>query len=312
MPHRFPISTEDAPDKTPSLTMEIIFRLKVKDAMLTQAFTADKNDTFRSVQAVMRDNAVSGLPVLDANRLLGMVSVNDIINALEGGYMEDTIESRMTKKLVVLEDDMPLTFAVSYFNKYSYRRFPVINKKKQFVGLLTTKDVLTAILNEMNKEINLLESQIHTDKVELPNQIVKEYLVKKFDFENAGHASFRLKKLLKEKEVSRKVIRRASVAAYELEINVAIHTNGGKISFIIDTHSITIIAQDTGPGIENVDEVMEEGYSTANEWIRSLGFGAGMGIPNTQRVSDEFDIQSQPGKGTSVKSVIYLEKSSEN
>ncbi|MFW6365405.1 MAG: CBS domain-containing protein [Spirochaetota bacterium] len=312
MPHRFPISTDEGLDKTPALTMEIIFRLKVKDAMITDVLTGSKDDTFRSVQVLMRDNAVSGLPVLDQNRLLGMVSVNDIINALEGHYMEDTIETRMTKQLVVLEDDMPLTFAVSYFNKYPFRRFPVINKKKEFVGLLTTKDVLTAIINEMNKEINLLESQIHTDKTELPHQIVTEFLIKRLDFENAGHASFKLKKLLKEKDIPRKIIRRASVAAYELEINIAIHSNGGKMRFILDERSITILAQDTGPGIKDVSEVMEEGYSTANEWIRSLGFGAGMGIPNTERVSDEFDITSELGKGTSVKSVIYLEEDDEN
>lgn len=312
MTHRFPISTEDSGDKTPSITMEIIFRLKVKDAMLQDVLAGKTVDTFRTAQTLMRDNAVSGLPIIENSRLLGMVSVNDIINALEGGYMDEPVSTQMAKNLVVLEDDMPLTFAVSYFNKYPYRRFPVINKKKEFVGLLTTKDVLTAILNEMNKEINLLEQQLHTEKAELPDQIIKEYIIKKFDFENAGSASFKLKKLLKEKELSRKIIRRASVAAYELEINVAIHSNGGKMTFIVDSKSITIIAQDTGPGIEDVKAVMEEGFSTANEWIRSLGFGAGMGIPNTERVSDEFDIQSQLGRGTRVKSVIYLEEENED
>ncbi|MDA3899203.1 MAG: CBS domain-containing protein [Spirochaetes bacterium] len=311
MPHRFPLLSEESSDKTPSLTMEIIFRLKVKDAMMTNLRTANKKDTFRVIQKVMRNNDISGVPILEDNRLVGMVSVSDIINALDRGYVEESVEPYMTKQLIVLEDDMPLSFAVSYYNKYPYRRFPVINKNKEFVGVLTTKDVLSTILNEMNNEITLLESQIFHDKVELPNQIIKEYIIKQFDFENAGHASFRLKKLLKEKEVSRKIIRRASVAAYEMEINVAIHSNGGKISFILEENSITIITKDTGPGIKDVAQVIEEGYSTANDWIRSLGFGAGMGIPNTKRVSDEFKIESEMGKGTTVKSVIFLEDTDE-
>ncbi|HRX15467.1 MAG: CBS domain-containing protein [Spirochaetes bacterium] len=312
MPHRFPILSEDSADKVPSLTMEIIFRLKVKDAMMTSLWTATKKHTFREIQTVMRDNEISGVPVLDDNRLVGIVSVSDIINALDSGHIEEPIEAYMSKQLIVLEDDMPLSFAVSYYNKYPYRRFPVINKNKEFVGILTTKDVLTAILNEMNNEINILENQLHHDKVELPNQIIREYIIKQFDFEKAGQASFKLKKLLKEKEVSRKIIRRASVAAYEMEINVAIHSNGGKITFVLEKDSITIITKDTGPGIADVAQAIEEGYSTANDWIRSLGFGAGMGIPNTKRVSDEFKIESEPGKGTIVKSVIYLEETDES
>jgi CBS domain-containing protein/anti-sigma regulatory factor (Ser/Thr protein kinase) len=312
MQKNFPISPDDSQDKTPFLTTEIIFRMKVKDAMITDVLSAKKDDSFDTIQEIMKVNGISGLPVVDELRIIGMISVNDIINALQGGYMNAQIDQYMSKQVVVLEDDMPLTFAVSYFNKYQYRRFPVINKQKELVGLLTTKDVLSALLNEMNKEINLLESKLHPEKTELPNQIVREFLVKQFDFENAGSASFALKKLLKEKEISRKTIRRCSVAAYELEINIAIHSNGGKLTFYISPESITIIAQDTGPGIKDVSQVLKEGYSTANEWIRSLGFGAGMGIPNTKRVSDEFDMESEFGKGTTVKSVIYLEEDNEN
>ena len=117
---------------------------------------------------------------------------------------------------------------------------------------------------------------------------------------------FELKKMLKEKNVPQKIIRRASVASYELEINLVIHSDGGRIMFTIDGGKIVIETKDDGPGIPDVSRVLEEGYSTANEWIRSLGFGAGMGLANTKRVSDLFDINSEFGKGTYVKSVISL------
>ncbi|MBN1501006.1 MAG: CBS domain-containing protein [Spirochaetes bacterium] len=308
MPDRFPISTE----KSPNAIMEVILRLKIKDAMVTKVITADRNATMRDIQNLMKDNKISGVPVLDSCRLIGMVSVNDIIHALDKGHIEEPAIDHMTKSLVVLEDDMPLSFAISYFDKYSYRRFPVIDKNRKFTGMLSSRDVLSVMLQELNKEIKELEEKIVNERDELPNQIARDFFIKKFDFENAGKSSFELKKLLKEKNVSSAVIRRASVASYELEINIAIHSEGGRIVYLVDDEKIEIIANDTGPGIENVDRVVEEGYSTANEWIRSLGFGAGMGIPNTKRVSDEFEITSEIGKGTSVKSVIYLEKKNES
>ena len=116
---------------------------------------------------------------------------------------------------------------------------------------------------------------------------------------------------LQEKGVSQKTIRRASVASYELEINIAIHSNGGRLIFNIDEEKITIIAKDDGPGMPDVEMALKEGFSTANDWIRSLGFGAGMGLPNTRRFSDEFDIKSVMGKGTIVKSIIFLNENKE-
>ncbi len=308
MPHRFPISTE----KSPNIIMEVILRLKIKDAMVTKVITAGRDASMRDIQKLMKKNAISGVPIIDHDRLIGMVSVNDIIHALDKGHIEEPVHDHMTKSLVVLEDDMPLSFAVSYFDKYSYRRFPVIDKNRKFVGMLSSRDVLSVMLQQLNLEIKELEDKIVSERVELPNQIMRDFFIKKFDFENAGKASFELKKVLKEKNVHAAVIRRASVASYELELNIAIHSDGGRIVFLLDDEKIEIIANDTGPGIDDVEKVTEEGYSTANEWIRSLGFGAGMGIPNTKRVSDEFEITSEIGKGTSVKSVIYLEKKNES
>ena len=275
-------------EKLPSVVTEILLRLKVKDAMSVALHTTKKTNTLREAQRMMKERRVSGIPIVDG----------------------DTIEQHMTKSVVFLEDDMPLTFAISYFDKYSYGRFPVIDRKKQLVGILTSRDILMSLVQELNQEITELEDKIHPEhpahSAHSANKIHEEFFIKKLDFENAGKASFEIKRILKEQEISQKIIRRASIASYELEINVAIHSDGGKLALELDPSKIVIIAEDNGPGIANPDDVIKPGFSTANEWIRSFGFGAGMGLPNVIKVSDDFKIESAPGKGTIVRSVIQL------
>ena len=124
------------------------------------------------------------------------------------------------------------------------------------------------------------------------------------DFTSAGEASVKVKKLLRQLSFSPEIIRRISVAMYEGEINMVIHANGGDADVYIDDNTILIRLQDTGPGIANIPLAMQEGYSTAPDNVRTLGFGAGMGLPNMKRYSDEMKIQSEVGKGTTIE-LIY-------
>jgi anti-sigma regulatory factor (Ser/Thr protein kinase) len=133
-----------------------------------------------------------------------------------------------------------------------------------------------------------------------------EFATVRYDFELAGRASTEIKKALKQRNIDPKIIRRIAIASYELEINQVVHSNGGTISCSIQPDRVVIVAADTGPGIADVNLALQEGWSTANEWIRSLGFGAGMGLANTKRVSDEFQIHSELGVGTTVRSVVFL------
>jgi anti-sigma regulatory factor (Ser/Thr protein kinase) len=89
-------------------------------------------------------------------------------------------------------------------------------------------------------------------------------------------------------------------------MNQVVHSDGGTIRFTLTSDKVEIVADDIGPGIDNIEQALVEGFSTANEWIRSLGFGAGMGLVNVQRVSDEFDIKSSKEKGTTVHAFIHL------
>ncbi|KJF45011.1 ATP-binding protein [Draconibacterium sediminis] len=125
-----------------------------------------------------------------------------------------------------------------------------------------------------------------------------EFDIASGDFSKAGRASSRIKKMLKQLQVDPKVIKRIVVAIYEAEVNVVAHSVGGKMLAEIDGTGITVIVQDNGPGIEDIEKAMQEGYSTASKAVRNMGFGAGMGLPNINRNTDEFTIESELGVGT--------------
>ena len=120
------------------------------------------------------------------------------------------------------------------------------------------------------------------------------------DFTSAGQASVQVKKDLRRLGVDTETIRRVSIAMYEGEINMVIHAEGGEAEVIISEDKIEIILRDEGPGIANVELAMKDGFSTAQDNIRALGFGAGMGLPNMKRYSDDMRIETEIGKGTTV------------
>ena len=303
MNNTFPISRS----KSPAVILELMHKLKVKDIMTTRVFTASPTDTFRSLQLTMKKEKISGIPIVSGQKLLGLISLDDLLNALDKGYVESSVEPYMTQNVVTLDQDMPLSLAISYFNHYPYRRYPVINKDKDLAGMLTSRDILTALVHELDREIGLLENKLPQETVE-NSSLFMARPIKQFDFETAGSASSELKKVLQERNIHQKIIRKASIASYELEINIVIHSTGGQISFSIENNQLEITALDFGPGIPDIEKACQEGFSTANEWIRSMGFGAGMGLPNVKKYSDSFHIESQVGVGTKVISIIQLDK----
>jgi anti-sigma regulatory factor (Ser/Thr protein kinase) len=132
------------------------------------------------------------------------------------------------------------------------------------------------------------------------------YDVSGVDFTRAGAASGDVKRVLKQLGVSPVTTRNVAVAMYEAEINMVIHAGGGEIDVEITEDAIRMVLQDHGPGIENVELAMKEGYSTAPDNIRSLGFGAGMGLPNIKKYSDEFRLETELGVGTTLYLTVYM------
>lgn len=130
------------------------------------------------------------------------------------------------------------------------------------------------------------------------------YTVPGDDFTRAGEASADLKMRLKKLGMSPEAIRKVAIALYEGEINLAIHAGGGQIDVEVMPESIDMLITDEGPGIENLELAMREGWSTAPDEVRSLGFGAGMGLPNMKKYVDEFEIESAVGVGTKVHMIV--------
>lgn len=126
------------------------------------------------------------------------------------------------------------------------------------------------------------------------------------NFVSAGQASVTMKKNLRRLGLPPEIIRQVSIALYEGEINMVIHADGGEADVIVYEDKIEIILADKGPGIPDVSLAMQEGYSTATENVRSLGFGAGMGLPNMKRYTDEMDIETVLGVGTTIRMCVYL------
>ena len=136
--------------------------------------------------------------------------------------------------------------------------------------------------------------------------LVREYEVPGDDFARAGEASGHIKSMLKELGFAPAMIRRVAITTYEAEINMVIHAGGGVIDVDIDDEKITAVLTDHGPGIENVELAMQDGWSTATEQVRGLGFGAGMGLPNMKKYSDDLKIDTEVGVGTTVTITVNL------
>lgn len=126
------------------------------------------------------------------------------------------------------------------------------------------------------------------------------------DFSSAGNASSGLKKVLKSIGVPPDILRRASIAAFEAEVNVIAHANGGEMDIMITPERLIVMLKDNGPGIADIDQAMRPGFSTASDEVRNMGFGAGMGLPNIRNNTDDLSISTELGIGTIVTFAIIL------
>ncbi len=131
--------------------------------------------------------------------------------------------------------------------------------------------------------------------------MVLKYHIDGGDFVNAGRASSAVKRVLKQLDVPARRIKRVVIALYETEVNVVAHASKGEIEAHIEEDKIILTVKDSGPGIADIEEAMKEGYTTATREVREMGFGAGMGLPNIKRNSDDLHIESVPGEGTLVR-----------
>jgi len=295
---------------------ELVYKLQVRDAMTRNLITTTPGTLMSELREILRSKRISGTPVIKEDRLVGLISIEDFIKWLAEGGKKCTIKDRMSTDIKVLYEDEPLIHAVSKLERTDFGRFPVVDRKNERLrGIITKGDIMEALLHKL--EIDYHEEEIHRyrashifedivgDKVTLTFQSY----VKGNDFNLAGEASSGLKKTLERLGIHPLVVRRASIASYEAEMNLVIYTDGGTITAAVQLDKIRIDVKDNGPGIADIQKAMEPGYSTAPHWVRELGFGAGMGLVNIKKCADKMDLTSKVGKGTHLKIRINVQLS---
>jgi len=294
---------------------ELIYELKIEEVMTKDVITVTPQTSMAELREILREHRISGTPVLERGELVGIISIEALIKALAEGKMGATVGERMTHEPVTLRAYEPLITAVKYFARYGFGRFPIIDREGKLVGILTQGDIVRGLLKRLEIEYHEEEirryraSHIFEDIVSDRTSIFLRYDVMARDFERAGEASSKLKRALSRLGAPPQIVRRAAIAAYEAEMNIIIHADeGGELTAEVQPGRITIRAVDTGPGIPDVEQAMQPGFSTAPEWIRELGFGAGMGLTNIQRCADEMRLESPSGRWTILEAVIYLDR----
>jgi CBS domain-containing protein/anti-sigma regulatory factor (Ser/Thr protein kinase) len=286
-------------------TQEMVYEMKVRDVMTRDVITVGPTNLMSELRGILRRNRISGLPVVQGERLLGIISVEDFIKWLADRHEDCPIEQRMTRDLETVHDDDPLVHAIDKFEKTGLGRLPVVTRNgARLAGLLTKGDVIEGLLKKLEVDYHDEEIRRHRashifEDIEADNTtLMFQYQVRGKDFDRAGESSSRLKRTLKRLGLRPELVRRVAIASYEAEMNQVVFTDGGTIRARVQPNRVFLEAEDPGPGIEDVEKALQPGYSTAPEWVRELGFGAGMGLVNIRKCSDTFDLRSQPGKGT--------------
>jgi len=297
-------------------TEQLSYSLRIGEAMNKRVLALTTDRTMMDLRGVLKDHRISGVPILESGRLLGIVSIEDLINCLRLGQMERTVGDVMTTEVVTLFADEPLIQAVKMFGKHGFGRFPVLDRTTgKVVGIVTKKDIMQCLLKRLQSLYHAKESRKKPISengrllADLPSDetaLTLKYAVNGGDFRKAGEKSDQLKESLLKLGYADVDIRRLIIAVLEAEMNLAIFTDRGEITARIDPHRISVKVSDEGPGIPDIELAMQPGYSTAPEFVRELGFGAGMGLPNIKKSTDEMKIESSPGVGTNLEfSVLF-------
>jgi CBS domain-containing protein/anti-sigma regulatory factor (Ser/Thr protein kinase) len=292
---------------------ELIYELPIERVMRKAVITVSPETSMMELKEVLRINRISGVPVLEKGHLVGVISIEDLIKALEKGEIEAPVGEKMTRRPITVRDKDSVVEAVKKFAQYRVGRLLVVNGQGDLVGILTGGDITRGLLEAISLDYHVEEisryraRHIFEDIVSDKTSLILRYRVKSKDFSGGGRASSKLKRALDRLGAHPEDIRRVAISAYEAEMNLVIHADeGGEMEVEIEPERVRLLAIDQGPGIPDIEKAMRPGFSTAPNWIRELGFGAGMGLSNIKRCSDSMVLESKLGEGTRLEIVVNL------
>ncbi len=297
------------------LVHELMYQIKVGQVMNKNVICFPPKSTFRDIQLCMKEKRFSGTPIVEDGKIVGIVSIDDIITAFDKGYIDETVEKYMKRDIMTVPQNYSLIAATNLFKKYHYGRLPVVSapNNREIVGILTYGDILSHLLMEINTIAEKFEALelISLGAVKATKNSY-HFELQHDNFDLAGVASTTIKKKLAEQGINPAILRRIAVICYEAEINVIIHSMGGYMDINVFEDRVRIYVSDEGPGIPDIEKAMEPGFTTANEKIRALGFGAGLGLSNMKRCADKFHIRSSMETGTEIEAIVFLDPEHES
>ena len=294
---------------------ELVYELKVVDVIRKEIITVSPKTSMSRLREILRSERISGAPVMNGKKLVGIISIEALIKHLASRGTDCPIEQKMTCDVKVLYNDEPLTHAMGRFETSGLGRFPVLDRENgELVGVITKGDIIEGLLKKL--EIEYHEEEIHRyrashifeDIVSDRTTLVFQHDVRGGNLKRAGESASGIKKALGRLGIHPEIVRRVAIVAYEAEMNIVIFTDGGKITVKVEPKQILLEASDEGPGIPDIKKAMKPGFSTAPDWVRELGFGAGMGLCNIKNCSDKMKLESTVGKGTRVEVRIALDR----
>jgi CBS domain-containing protein/anti-sigma regulatory factor (Ser/Thr protein kinase) len=309
--HGRPITDQDAHEI--NRVEELSYDLKIREVMTANLKTASPELPLSKVLEILRINRISGLPVVEADKLVGIISLEDIVRAMQNNELQAATSQYMTRDVVTVSSYESVVQAMRTFTEKGLGRLPVLDENLKPVGMITKGDITRGMLVAVQKDYKDEEvrryraSHLFEDIISERTTLVLRYTIKAGDFTQGGKASSYIKRALLRLGADPQITRRCCIAVYEAEMNLIIHTtNGGILKLEVEPHRITMSTMDDGPGIPDTEQVFQAGYSTATEHVREMGFGAGMGLVNMKRCVDEIKLESTVGKGTRLVMRIFI------
>ncbi len=292
---------------------ELSYDLKIADVMSREIRSLTPRQTMRDVFDLLRKNRISGAPVIENEKLAGVISQEDLMRAMVASDLSSPIRKYMSTQVRTIKSYEPVVKAIEVFMRTNMGRLPVLDENEQLVGMITKGDITRGVLVAIRKDFQEEEvrryraSHLFEDITSDRTSLIMRYVIKPGDYINGGQASSHIKRALIRLGATPQLARQCGIAVYEAEINLIIHsTNGGVLRVQIEPHRILMQTTDDGPGIADVQQALQPGWSTASPLARSMGFGAGMGLVNIQRCVDKMDLVSSAGKGTKLFMEIHL------
>ncbi len=296
----------------------LAYELQVKDVMTGPVVSVEPSHDIAHLSELLRTHNITGVPVVSGGKLVGIISVKDLIAALEKGDLGAPVSAYMTADLFTLAEGDALVRALEVFSETGVGRLPVLDAGGRLVGMVTKGDIAHGLLRTLQSPQTEEElrryraSHLFEDIVSDRTSLLLRYRVRERDFAAGGMASANVRRALLRLGASLETARRCAIAVYEAEMNLVIHTtSGGLLRVEIQPDLIFMEALDDGPGIPDVDQAMQPGYTTTPPEIRAMGFGAGFGLVNIQRCVDTMWLKSEIGEGTRLEMWIYLQPGAE-